>query len=98
MTIEPKLMSAEDVAEYQRDSDIDREFAPQDIKELLAHIAAQERRIADLELRLQIATETNAADRKRIADLETGLFEASAYARDPVAFAERFAAIIAGKS
>lgn len=37
---------------------------------------AQHARIADLELRLSIATESNVNDRKRIAELEAGLREA----------------------
>lgn len=43
---------------------------------LIDHIAAQSDQIADLTLRLSIATETNVADRKRLAELEAGLTEA----------------------
>lgn len=40
--------------------------------------AALNAKIADLDLRLHIATETNVADRNRITDLEAGLLEAIA--------------------
>lgn len=153
MTIEPKLMSAEELTDVELDL-----FAPGparlQIKQLLAHIAAQDlqvaaletraqkaeadlfhanleaveqaRRITELDIRLgsesrmataletrldserrerqmvadrlEVATAANVADRMRMAELEAALFEASAYARDPVAFAERFAALMAGKS
>ena len=110
MTIEPKLMSAEELERYTTSANGEQPWSPERV--LLAHIAAQEQRIAELEaelakeaaathqlaeehekqgmdlafhrhghnnalaeisnleLRLHIATETNVADRKRIAELE----------------------------
>ena len=103
MTIEPKLMSSEVVVGIAEQLERVEHIGSGTARLLLAHIAAQEQRIAELEkqnerfvaivsacdergevgctvdalaecrLRLQLATELNVADRKRIAELEAQL-------------------------
>ena len=87
MTIESKLMSAEELVKqgsYQpqicHDGECWNDKCP---CRLRAHIVAQEQRIADLELRLSIATELNVADRREIDRLRTALTDAASYWRYP---------------
>lgn len=71
MTIDPRLLDAGDLHDYQRESAANGvTFYPQDIRDLLAHIAAQDRRIAELERQLRDTEDT--LDVVRKASIERG--------------------------
>lgn len=73
MTIEPKLMSAEELAELIRSEHDEPQWWPPCVPNLLAHIAAQERLLRDTEDTIDVVRKASIERGQRADDLELRL-------------------------